>query len=73
MAKVRNDGMRCPYCCAGKWLNCFICCECCADGMTVYAGEVEDERGGERGRPYNLRSEQKARISTHACIIYSRK
>ena len=56
---VRNDGMR--FCCKTpcKVLNCCVCLPVCQDGMTAYAGPVQDElkedgKPKEAGRPYNL-------------------
>lgn len=57
MSMVRNDGMRCCYKCPCKWLNTFVCCECCQDGLKVYAGPLQDEVGKEKGRPYQLNNE----------------
>lgn len=48
---LRDDGQRC--CCKTpcKWLSTFVCCACCQDGMSVYAGELADDK--EKGRPFN--------------------
>eukprot|EP01041_Mallomonas_annulata_P005769 gene5769-11660_t len=51
---VRDDGQRCCYKCPCKVLSTFVCCDCCTDGMHIYAGGVEDKEKAERGRPYNL-------------------
>ncbi len=51
---VRNDGQRCCCKCPFKLLNSFVCCGCCQDGAKVYAGSVDDNPNGEKGRPFNL-------------------
>jgi len=57
MSMVRDDGLRCCYKCPCKMLGCFVCAQCCQDGMHLYAGQVQDAPEGEKGRPYNLNQE----------------
>lgn len=59
ISMVRVGGQRC--CCKFpcKWLNTFVCFDCCTDGLEVYSGAVDDEKDGEGkpkevGRPFNL-------------------
>lgn len=54
MSAVRDGGQRCCYKCPCKWLDTFVCFECCQDGMHLYAGPAFDEPDKERGLPYNL-------------------
>jgi len=49
---IRDDGVRCCYKWPCKCLSCFVCCNSCADGAHIYAGELTDPEGNEKGRPY---------------------
>lgn len=51
MTIQRNDGQRCCGKMPCKWLSTFVCFHCCQDGVSVYAGAVEDDPKGEKGRP----------------------
>lgn len=44
---LRNDGMRCGLPC--KCLSTFVCFSFCQDGVTLFAGPVDDENE-EKGR-----------------------
>mmetsp|Transcript_25650 Transcript_25650/g.35252 ORF Transcript_25650/g.35252 Transcript_25650/m.35252 type:complete len:224 (-) Transcript_25650:565-1236(-) len=48
---LRDDGMRCCYKCPFKWLNTFVCFNCCRDGMHVYSGSLINYPKFELGRP----------------------
>lgn len=61
MSMVRHDGMRC---CAlpCKCLNICVCFHCCADGMNIYAGGVQ--QGPELGRPHNPEADAARKIGS---------
>jgi len=43
--------MRCCYKCPCKWLNTFVCFNCCRDGMHIYSGSLPNDPNFEVGRP----------------------
>eukprot|EP00607_Mallomonas_marina_P001070 CAMPEP_0182427806 /NCGR_PEP_ID=MMETSP1167-20130531/19862_1 /TAXON_ID=2988 /ORGANISM="Mallomonas Sp, Strain CCMP3275" /LENGTH=372 /DNA_ID=CAMNT_0024610307 /DNA_START=59 /DNA_END=1177 /DNA_ORIENTATION=- len=50
---VRDDGMRCCWCCPRFPMKCLtVCvfCGCCMDGVRVYGGSVVEPEGNELGR-----------------------
>ena len=51
---VRDDGQRCCYKCPCKWLDTFVCFNCCRDGAHIYSGPVRDVPNEEIGRNKNL-------------------
>ena len=51
---VRDDGQRCCYKCPCKWLDTFVCFDCCRDGAHIYSGPVQDLPNEEIGRNKNL-------------------
>jgi hypothetical protein len=50
---LRDDGQRCCCNMPCKWLSTFVCCGFCQDGMSAYAGALQDEPEKEVGRPFN--------------------
>ena len=57
---LRDDGMRCCFKCPCKWLDTFVCCNCCRDGVHVYAGNTPVDPSKEEGRP--TKSEQPSKL-----------
>eukprot|EP01033_Poteriospumella_lacustris_P013348 gene13348-9557_t len=69
---IRHDGQRCcfPFRSPCRWLDTFVCFECCQDGMDVYAGTLEDDPKGEKGRPFELDGQRDRLIGKVTQPIY---
>eukprot|EP00349_Pseudokeronopsis_sp_Brazil_P001314 CAMPEP_0202957494 /NCGR_PEP_ID=MMETSP1396-20130829/1865_1 /ASSEMBLY_ACC=CAM_ASM_000872 /TAXON_ID= /ORGANISM="Pseudokeronopsis sp., Strain Brazil" /LENGTH=362 /DNA_ID=CAMNT_0049674987 /DNA_START=87 /DNA_END=1175 /DNA_ORIENTATION=- len=69
---IRHDGQRCcfPVRSPCRWLSTFVCFACCQDGMDVYAGSLQDDPEGEKGRPYQLANHQDRLIGSVVQPIY---
>ena len=48
---LRDDGMRCCCKCPCKWLDTFVCFNCCRDGVHIYSGSIPTDPKVEIGRP----------------------
>ena len=57
---LRDDGMRCCCKCPCKWLDTFVCFNCCRDGVHIYSGSIPIDPTVELGRP--TKNEQTSKL-----------
>jgi hypothetical protein len=70
MTFVRHDGLRCCFKCPCRCITCFTCADSCRQGIDVFAGPVEDDPKGEKGRPFNLEALSSRKIGSVEQPIY---